>query len=932
MAPTILHESHLPVEVQKLDMLLHHTKIGTWEQNLQTGELDWDQNCHELLGLSANEMKTLEDFSGILSRRDVLQIEELTRSLVEGKVASARVEYLARRKDGCAIWILSTAFVSECDTEGNATRLSGFNIDITKEKMLQEQSRIENERLQLAIEASQAGMWDWNPETNDLKLSIPARDILGIPPEDYSPNTVSEFWDSRIHPDDHDPIWVAIYECIDGNVKHQKFTYRYIHPTKGEIWLETACGIAERTPSGKALKIIGLTRDITEETLFRQALSQSEQRFHDLLAAVSEHVCEIDANGTFTSEDESFCELAGVPAQEMKTLSPLDFSAPSQLQADKEFWTSHLAQPRAFKHREQQWVLPGHDWPRWFDLSGVPFFRNDGEFGGYRLASLDITERKKNELELRRTRQRLEGIVTSSPVTLFQWLQHPDHSGNIAYISDGMHAYGFESNSFFEELRQSNRKENTDAYLHWKNCLRDSMEDQSPIELSLQVITPKNEPLCLLIHGTPVEFSEEGVLYSCIAVDITRQRKLETDIETSRQSELQLGSTIQQQLLFRGVPAGIDGVDAVVLAQPSKAINGDFYDIHAHSRQCVDIALADVMGSGIPAALLGAAAKIELIQTVAELTQGAATLPTPREIVKGYHKAMSPRLFAIERFITFCYTRIDLVRGVASIVNCGHLPPLLYRARTGKCEPVTCEQMPLGFASLVEYEQVTIPIEPGDILLQCSDGVTETLSPEGEFYGFERLEQFLLAHHHLHSDGILDALNEELHQFCNGDNQHIDDRTCLIFRIGEINEQSPNLLATTSEPDNLPEIRSFVESRILDLFGGEAVRDLLPEILLATDEAIVNIIRHAYQNRKGQPIHIRVSYANDWLEISLTHWGPPFSPPTVKSPALDKSEPKLGLYLISRCVDIVDYSTRTDGANNIHIRRKIEFNPVPLKS
>src|SRR5262249_39811908 len=144
----------------------------------------------------------------------------------------------------------------------------------------------------------------------------------------------------------------------------------------------------------------------------------------------------------------------------------------------------------------------------------------------------------------------------------------------------------------------------------------------------------------------------------------------------------------------------LPGVRVAALTIPSQQIDGDFYDFFQHSEQCLDVVVGDVMGKGVPAALLGAAIKSHLLRALSHLiiSSKQGKLPDPEEIVTSVHAEVTKQFINLESFTTLCYMRFDLARRRVDFIDCGHTKTVHFRRRTGACETLQGENMPLGFS------------------------------------------------------------------------------------------------------------------------------------------------------------------------------------------------------------------------------------------
>ena len=272
-----------------------------------------------------------------------------------------------------------------------------------------------------------------------------------------------------------------------------------------------------------------------------------------------------------------------------------------------------------------------------------------------------------------------------------------------------------------------------------------------------------------------------------ISEDITERKRAQEELARAREQEVEIGFKIQQTLLLDQPPRDVPGVRVAALTIPSQRIDGDFYDFFKHRDDCLDVIVGDVMGKGIPAALLGAATKSHFLQALSRLISLAApgTLPEPKDIVTLAHSEVARQLIELESFVTVCYARFDLREPIASISWTAATPRrFISRRSTGTCAMLQGENLPLGVSEREIYEQIRVPLHTGDVLLFYSDGLTETRNSAGELFGIERLAECVRTHGRLEPEALIDRIRQAAVAFSNSETFG-DDLTCVAVRIEE---------------------------------------------------------------------------------------------------------------------------------------------------
>jgi Na+/proline symporter/serine phosphatase RsbU (regulator of sigma subunit)/anti-sigma regulatory factor (Ser/Thr protein kinase) len=389
---------------------------------------------------------------------------------------------------------------------------------------------------------------------------------------------------------------------------------------------------------------------------------------------------------------------------------------------------------------------------------------------------------------------------------------------------------------------------------------------------------------------------------------LSREQAAAANLEEARKREIEIGFRIQRTLLLGQPPRDVRGLQVAALTIPSQWIDGDFYEFFRHENDCLDLIIGDVMGKGIPAALLGAAAKSHFLEAMNHLLgmTEKGTLPQPKDIVTLAHGDMVGHLIALESFVTLCYARLDMNRRSLDLVDCGHPPLIHLRARTGLCELRQGDNLPLGIREGERYGQISVPFETGDVFLFYSDGITEAPGPAGELFGMDRLTEAVRVNRELEPEPLVEAIRRAVFGFA-GSDQLADDLTCVAIKVVE--GQLPIARAELEIAGRLTELRRAREFVRAFCCGAPEPRldpDGVAELVLTVNEAASNVMKHAYGGRGDQPIRLEAEAFPDHVSIVLRHLGDPFDPSLAPPPPLDGSrESGFGIYLITRSVDDV---------------------------
>ncbi len=241
--------------------------------------------------------------------------------------------------------------------------------------------------------------------------------------------------------------------------------------------------------------------------------------------------------------------------------------------------------------------------------------------------------------------------------------------------------------------------------------------------------------------------------------------------------ELQLAYQIQASFLPAHVPQ-VQGWDLAAHWQGARQVSGDFYDFvqlsdpNYPSRRW-GFVVADVADKGVPAALFMALSRT-LVRTMAiGGNNPAEVLAKANDMIIADSRS--------DLFVTLFYAILDPVRGALTFANAGHNPPLHFNGRSARVTPLDAHGMALGVLTGIELEQRETNIEPGDVLLFYTDGVTDALDSQTEAFGLKRLQKVVGAHRTGSAAQIVQAINQAVAEFV-GDTPQFDDFTLVVLK------------------------------------------------------------------------------------------------------------------------------------------------------
>lgn len=252
------------------------------------------------------------------------------------------------------------------------------------------------------------------------------------------------------------------------------------------------------------------------------------------------------------------------------------------------------------------------------------------------------------------------------------------------------------------------------------------------------------------------------------------------------QSEIEIAREVQSQLYPRELPK-CERLRLTAACHPARMVSGDYYDYALVRDAQVAIAIGDVAGKGISAALLMAALQSSLRIQIQNLMEAAAVaagdpLPGANLSTSQLVSRLNRQLYAAtspEKYATFCLGLYDDSTGVLTYTNAGHLPPMLFR--NGQPERLDVNGTVVGAFSFAKYAESSVEMRPGDLLVWFTDGVTEPENSYGEMFGEQRLMELLARNAHRTEAEIVASVVEAVRQWTGSDELQ-DDMTLLLAR------------------------------------------------------------------------------------------------------------------------------------------------------
>lgn len=304
------------------------------------------------------------------------------------------------------------------------------------------------------------------------------------------------------------------------------------------------------------------------------------------------------------------------------------------------------------------------------------------------------------------------------------------------------------------------------------------------VEVGVDLVVPmqlKGETKGLILLGkrknelsytnSDVEFVSSLGSLAIISIENARlfketleKQRLEKDLETAR--------NIQNNLLPKTIPA-VSNFDIAAFNKSARMVGGDYYDIVKLDKDRILIAIADVSGKGVPAALLMA--------NIQAFLKSICKMNLPLADATNLLNDLVAENTTMGSFITFFWGILDNVKKEMIYVNAGHNPPL--HIRGGKISKLKKGGMILGvMQTLVPYISETVSFESGDAVVLFTDGITEAMNTKWEEYSDVKLENLTLTCYNENAKIILSNIKMSVDEFTIGAEQS-DDITSLVIKV-----------------------------------------------------------------------------------------------------------------------------------------------------
>lgn len=580
---------------------------------------------------------------------------------------------------------------------------------------------------------------------------------LGYSVEELLAHPFIEF----VHPDDQAATAWQLNKLVDG-IPAIRFENRYRCDDGTYRWLSWMA-----TPQKDGSRIYAVASDVTDRKRYEAELLAGEQRYRDLLAAVTSYTYSVELrDGGYLSTAHSMGCLGTTG------YIPADFAADPYLWIrmvhpdDQELVRRHAAQAMAgdatdpIEHR----ILHRDGTTRWVRHKIITHRDADGRLVRRDGVVEDITERKAIE-------ERFRLLIESAPDAMVV----VDNSGSIVLVNAKAEAlFGYTRDELLgqtvellvphalrsrhaadRERYTSNPKPRTmGMHPRLSGLRKDGSEFPAEIALS------------------PIQTDSGALVYAAVR-DLTERTQLEKALR-DQMSQLLAAQRIQEHLL-PVCPPPLRGYDVAGALYAAEFAAGDHFDFLPMPDHCVGVVVADVSGHGVGPAILMASTHAYLHL----LAAGSADL---EDILLQANRLVVSETDT-DYFITVFLARLDPRNGTLAYASAGHPPGYVFDAQGEVRAILPSTSLPLGVIPEARFSGGNpIALRPGDIVLLCTDGLLEAASPSGESFGWNRASEVVAQNRSKSAANIIAAMHEALTAF-SGAAKFGDDVTLVVIKV-----------------------------------------------------------------------------------------------------------------------------------------------------
>jgi PAS domain S-box-containing protein len=530
---------------------------------------------------------------------------------------------------------------------------------------------------------------------------------------------------------------------------------------------------AIKNQNGEITHFVAVEEDITRRKKAETALYESEERFRQMADMTGEWLWEQDPDGYYIYSSNAVKQILGYTEEQVNGKHYTEFLTLQDKENQQFFAASQhpfFAIINHYQHKNGHEVLT--------ESTGLPIVNSEGKLIKWRGVDRDITASMHFQEALIESEKRTRLIIESSI------------DANIILDSYGIITdWNKRAEAMFGWSREEAigmRLDDTIIPHRFRNQHRQAFNKFLQTG-DISLLNLQSEQLALRRSG--IEFPAEinvsplklgnAYILSFFIHDISNRKAAEEQIRQAQvnlaiaQNEIKIAQQIQASLL-PSKPIVADTFEVTGYCLTADKAGGDYFDYFYRNKDQLDMVIADVSGHSVGPALF-------MVETRSAIRAQSGLSATPSQSLAFLNDFLFEDLNKSDYFITLFYLQADIGKRLLRFTNAGHPPPLLFCRASRTIIELDTEGLLLGIKKDVVFEEKSIAISKGDLVLFYTDGLIEAEDNHKEFFGVHRVKAMFLEKADEPPQKIINGLGDALRDFCQR-TDFSDDITLMIFK------------------------------------------------------------------------------------------------------------------------------------------------------
>ncbi|EMA62333.1 signal-transducing histidine kinase [Halorubrum kocurii JCM 14978] len=415
------------------------------------------------------------------------------------------------------------------DEEGTIRGVCGVSTDITEQRERERALQQLKDRIELAVEGAQIGVWDWDMTTDEVEFNDQWAAMLGHSLDEIDPHL--DAWERRVHPDDTESVEAALSEHVAGETEYYDAEHR-MRTASGEWkWIRDIGKVVERDGDGEPVRAVGIHLDIDEQKRREKELIRTRRLIERTQQSASMGWWEVDlVDESVTWSDEVY------RIHEMPTDEPIDLEAGLDFYHPDDRDTIERAFTRVTEAGEsydlELRILTASGGTRWVRTVGDPQYDENGEVVGVLGLFQDITDRKEREQTLEETKQRLTVALDGTRTGVWEWDLATDE---VIWTESMERLFGLEPETFEGTYEAFAEHVHPDDLPALERAIERAKAADEPLKTEYRIRTADGEQLWGEVRAELVESEDGSRRLVGVLSEITSRKEYEIALEATRE-------------------------------------------------------------------------------------------------------------------------------------------------------------------------------------------------------------------------------------------------------------------------------------------------------------------------------------------------------------------------------------------------------------